>query len=86
LRLWLKQHFIFKKLPAEDFGPEIANRTQKFNFIHAYKMKEHKHHSMGGLADLSAFSTKPSRPPRSSNTLRPARAHLNFLLAILDLF
>jgi hypothetical protein len=33
------------------------------DFIHAYKMKEHKHHSMGGLAGPRVFSTKPTRPP-----------------------
>jgi hypothetical protein len=27
------------------------------------KMEEHKHHSMGGLADPCAFSTKPTHPP-----------------------
>jgi hypothetical protein len=47
------------------------------NFIQAYKMKEHR--SMGGLDGPCVFSTKPTHPPRSSNTQGPSRAHLNFL-------
>jgi len=53
------------------------------NFVHTYKMEEHKYHSTGGLTDPCAFSTKPAHPPRSSNTQGPSRAHLSFLWAIL---
>jgi hypothetical protein len=46
-------------------------------------MEERKHHSMRDLAAPCAFLTKPTHPPRSSNTQGAAKPHLNFL-SILD--
>jgi hypothetical protein len=55
------------------------------NFIHMYKMEEHKHHSMGGLDGLRVFEDLGGWVGLVENTRRLSRAHLNFLSAIFGL-
>ena len=60
------------------FIPKSIELKNSPNFINASEMEEHKHYSMGSLAGPWVFSTKPTRPPGSSNTQCSSRANLNF--------
>jgi len=51
------------------FFPELlTERSNSANFIHAKEMVERKHYLMDGPASPCMFLTKPTLPPRSSNT------------------
>jgi hypothetical protein len=56
------------------------------NFVRAYKMEEHKRHSIGDLDGPGVVEDLGGWVGLVENTQGPSRSHLNFLTAILGRF